>query len=433
MHKQRSKLSERIIKSRHKAQPEQSYARSLGDSLLVTWRSRTMPWDGQITKKNRSLPLTRTGWTILLLTPLLLLAGIIWQWEELLVISVVFILCLLVGWLQTRGNNNLNVQVKLDKNRLKRGQDIRGKIIVFNPTRLPQRSITVELPFGANQMQFTVPALTVNKTWEQEFIFPARKRDLITIGPARSVKMDLFGLYRLEQDWNDKQEVYVHPNYLHSLGAFSGFIRDVEGEITSVVSDADVAFHALRPYQNGDDRRHIHWRMSAHTGELMMRQYQETRRSHHLVILDISEKSYAELDFELAVEVVASLCVSSLSKGQAVTLVVGQTQMECVSIRVVLDYLTTLKRISEDQNFYSQVVRAGAKNPQASICSIVTGPENTMKRVQQLCLSLPSSLRTNGIRCDQGAIWRRSEQGKSELFTLGELAHLGWALGNEGA
>ncbi|MBF9641206.1 DUF58 domain-containing protein, partial [Streptococcus pseudopneumoniae] len=90
-----------------------------------------------------------------------------------------------------------------------------------------------------------------------------------------------------------------------------------------VITSSDAAFHALRPYESGDDRRHIHWKMSAHTGQLMMRQYLETRRSHHLIVLDLKRENYGEADFELAVEAAASLAVSSLSSGQPLTLYAG--------------------------------------------------------------------------------------------------------------
>ena len=55
---------------------------------------------------------------------------------------------------------------------------------------------------------------------------------------------------------------------------------------------SDLAFHALREYQPGDDRRYIHWRSSAKAGRLLVRQFLDTRRSHVTVIVDPDPEQY---------------------------------------------------------------------------------------------------------------------------------------------
>ena len=103
------------------------------------------------------------------------------------------------------------------------------------------------------------------------------------VGPPRTVREDILGLIRRVRSWPESQDVYVYPNFTSALGTLSGYSRDMEGASSQVITSSDATFHALRPYESGDDRRHIHWKMSAHTGQLMMRQYLETRRSHHLI------------------------------------------------------------------------------------------------------------------------------------------------------
>ena len=48
----------------------------------------------------------------------------------------------------------------------------------------------------------------------------------------------------------------------------------------------DVAFHAIRPYQYGDDPRHIHWMSTARTGSVMVRHYVDNRRPNLGVLFD---------------------------------------------------------------------------------------------------------------------------------------------------
>ena len=76
---------------------------------------------------------------------------------------------------------------------------------------------------------------------------------------------------------------------------------------------SDLAFHALREYVPGDDLRHVHWRSSAKAGELLVRQYHETRRGHVTILLDPARSSYPRLrDFELAVSVAASIALRAV-------------------------------------------------------------------------------------------------------------------------
>ena len=120
---------------------------------------------------------------------------------------------------------------------------------------------------------------------------------------------DPLGLVRRTVAWTERTELFVHPFTvsLESLGA--GLLRDLEGTVTPDLSMSDLAFHALREYQPGDDRRYIHWRSSAKHDRLLVRQFLDTRRSHLAVVVDTSPEVYAgdADDVELAISCAASL------------------------------------------------------------------------------------------------------------------------------
>ena len=108
--------------------------------------------------------------------------------------------------------------------------------------------------------------------------------------------------------WTEPADLFVHPRTVALASSASGFIRDLEGMPTTDLSSADVSFHALRDYVPGDDRRHIHWKTTARTNKLMVRQFEETRRAHLAVSLSINTDEYAsEQEFEMAISVAASI------------------------------------------------------------------------------------------------------------------------------
>ena len=69
-------------------------------------------------------------------------------------------------------------------------------------------------------------------------------------------------------------------------------MRDIEGAVTKKIVDSDLSFHAIRDYVAGDARRHVHWRSTAKTGTMMVRQYEETRRSRIAVVMDLGLSEY---------------------------------------------------------------------------------------------------------------------------------------------
>jgi hypothetical protein len=136
---------------------------------------------------------------------------------------------------------------------------------------------------------------------------PPQRRGIVRIGPATTIRSDPLGLLRREHAFDDVQELFVHPRTVTVPSTSAGLIRDLDGSATRRLVDADMSFHAIREYAPGDARRQIHWKSTAKTGRLMVRQYEESRRSRMAVVLGLSSAEYASDDeFELAVSAASS-------------------------------------------------------------------------------------------------------------------------------
>lgn len=376
----------------------------------------------------RKIPLTGLGWLVLLGGLASLGAYLAWDWAEAAAIMFAALLALLAAVAQTWGGGELALRVTVAQDRLRKGQELIGRAVATNNGRRAVRALKIELPLGTEQADIAVPTLRSGKSFTREFQLQTRRREKIVVGPPRTVREDILGLIRRVRSWPESQDVYVYPNFTSALGALSGYSRDMEGATSQVITSSDAAFHALRPYESGDDRRHIHWKMSAHTGQLMMRQYLETRRSHHLIVLDLKRENYREADFELAVEAAASLAVSFLSSGQPLTLYAGKTVLKAATARAVLDFLTEVQP-AEGAPDYRHLVRwALAHEAQASVCSLICGPGVNMRRLQQICLLPAADMATTGIRADAGATLTRRGASSRRLLNIGELSQLPPAL-----
>ena len=158
----------------------------------------------------------------------------------------------------------------------------------------------------------------------------------MSVGPVRTVRADPIGLVRREVVWTESAELVVHPRTIGVPSTSTGLIRDLEGTPTRDLTSSDVAFHALREYQPGDERRYIHWKSTAKTGTFMVRQFEQTRRSHLVVALTLATGDYAsEEEFELAVSVAGSLGVRAIRDGRTVSVVVSTVTPEFAKRKIL--------------------------------------------------------------------------------------------------
>ncbi|MFN8168378.1 MAG: DUF58 domain-containing protein [Candidatus Nanopelagicales bacterium] len=215
---------------------------------------------------------------------------------------------------------------------------------------------------------------------------------------------------------------------LETLG--SGFLRDLEGQATNHLSSSDIAFHTLRDYVPGDDRRFVHWRTSARTGKLMVRQFVDTRRSHAAIALDLDPASYEPSstdpeseEFELAVSVAASLAVRVLRDEQTLTVVAGAGRQPTASGRQAMDtFARVLPEAGKSLPSCSSALARDAAD--ASIAFLVSGQESTIGQMRQALRGMSPDVRTIGIRCRLGSPGTFRDTAGLTLLELGSLDQL---------
>ncbi len=154
-----------------------------------------------------------------------------------------------------------------------------GRMLVTNSGQRNLPPSRMELPVGAGLAEFQLPAMKPKEEHEELFCRPdepacGHRRRTRGVGARR-----LLGLLRRGIRWTDPVDLFVHPRTVRIAPSAAGLVRDLEGQVSKKITNNDIAFHALRPYVPGDDRRYVHWRTSARIGQLMVRQFEETRRS----------------------------------------------------------------------------------------------------------------------------------------------------------
>lgn len=334
---------------------------------------------------------TPLGWSILLLVPLAFALGYSLGWTEFVVIGWTGLILLVVAAAYLVGRGSFTVELRTEHSRVVVGESASGVVTITNPQRHRILGALVEVPVGDALAAVTMPSLARGATFSHEFAVPTKRRGVVSIGPATTVRADPIGLIRREIIWSEAQELHIHPRTIGVPSTTTGFIRDLEGNPTRQISDSDVSFHALREYLPGDERRYIHWKSTARTGTLMVRQFEETRRSHLVIALSLASVDYANDDeFELAVSVAGSLGVRAIRDARTVSVVVGERTPDFAKRKVfAVSPLSTLTR-SRLLDDLSAIERAESALDVRDIARVVSEQVAGISVAFLVCGSIPS-------------------------------------------
>jgi uncharacterized protein (DUF58 family) len=142
------------------------------------------------------------------------------------------------------------------------------------------------------------------------------RRGVYTLGPAEVRVADPFGLLRFARmDW-ETTEVVVYPR-VYELRGFPLRGGNVEAGTTGSRGRRGEEFANLREYRRGDDRRHIHWKSLARTGELFVKEFSLQAPRRHTVALDLRREGLRtqENEIEDAVSAAASALTHLAGEG----------------------------------------------------------------------------------------------------------------------
>lgn len=370
-------------------------------------------------------PVSPLGWTVLVVA-LVLGAGGWWLgWVELTVVATALAAALVVSVLLTVGRSTYAVDLELSDHRVTVGQRAVGRLEVRNTSRRRLLPAQIELPVGSGSADFHLPSLGPGGSHEDVFAIPTTRRAVVPVGPVRSVRGDPLGLVRRRVRWTDPVDLYVHPELVSLAGAASGVLRDLEGQATRVVSDSDMSFHALRDYVAGDDRRHIHWKSTARVGTLMVRQFEDTRRTHTAIALSTATGDYADGDeFELAVAATASIGVQALRDERELTVLAGDGPLRSEVPPRLLDDCAALEAAPDAPGSDRLAAWITREAGDATVAVLVTGSVPDRVDLRARTAHLPTGLRTLVLVCDTGADVEVATHGTLSIARLGALADL---------
>ena len=350
----------------------------------------------------------------------------VFGWVEFGYVGATLAAALLVAVAFVFGRTNFGVRIELNPHRVVAGERALGRMVVTNIAAKPSIPSRMELPVGGGTAEFVIPVLAPQAEHDELFAVPTHRRAVIVAGPAITVRGDQLGLLRRTVRWTDEVELFVHPVTARLAPSAAGLVRDLEGEITKTITNDDISFHALRSYEPGDALRNVHWRTSARTGQLMVRQFEETRRSQLTIVHSTERTAYASDDeFELAISITASIGVQVVRDGTSMSIVSERMPLSTATPVALLDDSSRLVETSGDYANLRDFARDSTKRlPAPSVVMIVGGSSVPLADFRAAESVFALDTQTIGFRAEFGAPSRIAKVSGLTVVTIGQIGDL---------
>ena len=234
----------------------------------------------------------------------------------------------------------------------------------------------------------------------------------------------------------------MHPRTISIPSVSTGLIRDLEGNPTKDLANNDISFHALREYVRGDERRNIHWKTTARTGRYMVRQFEETRRSHLVIALSLASADYEnEYEFEMAVSVAGSLGAQAIRDARTVTVVASEQTPQFAKRKIfavrTLSTLTGTRLLDDLTRVHSadtalrliDVARVTSEQTSGvSVAFLICGSTVTSQQLRAASTKFAANVEVVAIVCDPQAVPGLRRVAGLSVLTIGYLEELKRAL-----
>ena len=259
---------------------------------------------------------TRQGWTIAVGGVVALVVGRVFGILELFVVGTGLLVAVMSAVLVVRMRRpEISIGRWVHPSVLTVGDTGRVDLAVRNDS--PYRSPRVDLaePVGPiNTARMTLASLLPGDQVTAGYRIPATRRGVLTLGPLEIERRDQLGLAVAWSIGAGATDVMVAPRTVElSMPALGHGVlgRHLMAQAQRL---GPGEFHALRDYIDGDEPRSIHWKASARSEALKVREHTAEGVRRCIIVLDRAETAY-DLDADEDVFERAIVAAGSLVQG----------------------------------------------------------------------------------------------------------------------
>jgi uncharacterized protein (DUF58 family) len=246
--------------------------------------------------------------------------------------ALLLLLPLVTAFLLGRSRYRLGLVRTLGPTQVTAGQQALVQLDLTNDGAMPTGLLLLEdrVPHALG----TGPRFVIDRMgpgWRRTVDYPVScdVRGSFSVGPMRVSLKDPFGLVELERTFTSTSSLVVTPRVVPlPVVPLSGVWTGAGDNRPHSFASGSAEDVTVREYRRGDDLRRVHWRSSAHAGELMVRREEQPWQSRATLFIDNRRSSHRGLgaasSFEHAVTAASSIAVHLVQRGFTVRLVTAR-------------------------------------------------------------------------------------------------------------
>lgn len=278
---------------------------------------------------------------------------------------------LIIGWLFTLNVPHLDAEREVDPVRVERGQPAMGLLIVRNAGQRRSRACTAIETLPDTELALAIPGLRPGTSASVPYQLPTQRRGALQVGPLAITRSDPFGLWKARRNLGKNTLLLVQPR-VHAINPRpAGRAHHLEGPVSETAPRGTLTFHTLREYVLGDDIRRIHWKTTARTGTLMVKEHVDTSQPSTVVVLDTRRDRYDGDGFEDAVDAAASVVAASQRKGFPIRFVTTTGELHLVRAgqrgQELVDFLAGVQAADDGSMQRAAIAALGGRDRDALI------------------------------------------------------------------
>ncbi|MBA3944542.1 MAG: DUF58 domain-containing protein [Herpetosiphonaceae bacterium] len=211
------------------------------------------------------------------------------------VLLVLLVLAYIWAWVNLQG---LEVNREVGLRRAQVGEESRERLTTTNTSRLPKLWVEVrdhsDMPHHGSGFVTYLPGHG-RRRWIART--PCTLRGKWTLGPITLHTGDPFGIFRLERPVAGTSEIIVYPATT-PIPTFRLPAAELQGgtDVRTRTFQVTPNVSTIRDYVTGDSFNRIHWRSTARTGNLMVKEFELDPTADIWIVLDLHERSHYVAD-----------------------------------------------------------------------------------------------------------------------------------------